>query len=103
MFLETHKDIGAVRVGTPITVKFKYSKLGAIVDVQTSCDCTSITRMDAENALILTFKAKAIPPHLKQQGKTRYKVSKSVTLKIDNPDTHTQDTVVLTFNGTVYE
>lgn len=100
MFLKKHVDFGRARVGEKKKLYFEYDALGDITDVKASCDCSDVANDKANNRIIVIFKPKRIPVHLAGQGKTSYKVNKSVSVHSVAPD-GTVQIDELTFEGIV--
>lgn len=69
----------------------------SIKNVKPGCGgCTTIKSV-GENAILVSFKPGSFPFHLKQEGKTAYKTSKSITVYYKDDTTET-----LTFHSDVF-
>lgn len=100
MFKSTHKDIGKVKVGSTNTIYFEYDQIGKIIELRSPCDCSHPGNEPENNRIVVIYKARAVPEHLKKMGKTQYAIRKEIKVRSLNTD-GTEDITTLVFTGTV--
>lgn len=71
-------DFGKVKTGTVVEGKFKYEGDGKYVSSKPSCGCTVGDWNKETKELAVKYTPKAIPLHLKKEGKTTYNSSKYI-------------------------
>ena len=91
---EQSKNIGNIKVGAKVTIKFKAVDIPKIKLLQSSCGCSTPHYNENTKELIVGFNPNPVPKHLKAQG--HYKTTKTITVTyVDG----TKD--VLSFTATV--
>lgn len=88
MFKLTKIDLGHVKAKKKIILEYPYENISTIVKIMSPCDC-SVPKNDVGNSkLVVEYIPKAVPEHIKQDGKTVYQVDKEINIIFktnDNP------------------
>jgi hypothetical protein len=84
MLLRNSIDLGHVRAGQTIHVKFPYDYMGEILDVKSTCDCATVYNDTASHEIVITYKPNSVPKQLIVQG--WYKANKTVTIQYTSQD-----------------
>lgn len=85
-------DFGNLKVGTTVKAKFEYLGDGKYISSKTSCGCT-VANWDKDKKILETkYTPKAIPVHLKNEGKNSYDSLKHIMV------TMIEDGLVKNFN-----
>lgn len=92
VFKTTHKDCGTLKQGQNIDFRFdKVDDNIEIANIVPSCGCFNPVYNKEMKSILVSYKVKNIPEHLKSQG--YFIDSKQITVTLDNGDKE-----VLTFS-----
>jgi hypothetical protein len=103
-FVKKSYNLGRVKVGSSHKISYTYNEGVTIKRLELSCGCSEADVQTATRSIIVTYKVKAIPAHLKMEGVTEAQTTKKVTVFFevtDAPGVTLEET--LTFNATVVE
>lgn len=73
MFNPTEIELGTQRIGKEVEFHFKYDEeVELITQITSPCGCTRVTNDIPNKEIVVNYKPKDIPIHLKQQGQYWY-------------------------------
>jgi hypothetical protein len=103
-FVQTKVDLGWIISGRKYIAKYPHRDVDKIIKTEASCDCMLIRNEMDMRRLIIEYKPKAVPEHLKQENIKQYKTQKTITVHytlVDEPDK--VHIVILVLDATVMD
>lgn len=78
MFQENKKDLGTIKVGSHNEIIFPYTSDMIVTRMESPCDCSTIYNNQVNKNILILYKPKEVPQHLKSVG--RYLTEKVFTI-----------------------
>lgn len=103
MFKQHTIDLGFVKSGRNYDVKFPYENIVNFEKIEMSCDCMTYLIEKKNSRLVVTYKPKKVPPHLKEINQTYYDTQKTITVFYTTKESATHQVAILTFNAKVID
>lgn len=102
MFKIINFSLGAIKAGLQQNIYFPYENIQEIVKIHAPCDCSKPFNESNNNRLLVRYVPKAVPIHLKQEGKHEYTTKKIITVEYKTKDNPTvKQTILLSFTAVV--
>lgn len=84
MFKNTEIDAGHLKVGREVTLEYPYEDIRLVTRITSPCDCTDVKNDWKNNKVVVKYKPKDVPEHLKAIGKYSYSVNKVIEVAYTN-------------------
>lgn len=88
-FIQTKVDLGWIHSGKTYVAKYPHKGLREIIKTEASCDCLNINNEKSLSRILIKYKPKKVPIHLREQNINHYKTQKTITVSYttnDEPD-----------------
>lgn len=95
MWKDKHLNLGEIRVGVKIKLKFTYEGDIKVKQITSPCDCTEAIWDKETNTVEAIYTPRPVPKHIKNLGKSFYEAVKIIKVLSENKED------ILTFTAIV--